>query len=86
MAPRPPRKSALVASRLNGSTQELRLETIPSISSRKTVKKGLSQGKLSVLSLHQTGLTQDHEEQDRSKIMNNSTKQLIQLISKAHSI
>ena len=32
-------------------------------------------------------LTQDHEEQeDRSKIMNNRTKQLIQLISKVHSM
>ena len=43
--------------------------------------------KLSVLSLYQTNITQDHSEQeDRSKILNNRTEQLIQLISKVHSI
>ena len=43
--------------------------------------------KLSVLSLYQTDLTQDHEEQeDRSKTMNNRTEKLILLISKVHSM
>ena len=43
--------------------------------------------KLSVSSLYQTDLTQDHEEQeDRRMIMTNRTEQLIQLISKVHSM
>ena len=43
--------------------------------------------KLSVVTLYQTDLTQDHEEQEeRSKIMNNGTEKLIQLISKVHSM
>ena len=43
--------------------------------------------KLSDFSLCQTDLTQDHEGQEgRSKIMNNRTEQLIQLISKVHSM
>jgi len=41
--------------------------------------------KLSVLSLCQTDLTQEHEEQeDRSKIMKKRTEHLMQLISKVH--
>ena len=40
-----------------------------------------------VLSLYQTDLTQDHEEQeDRSRIKKNKTEQLIQLKSKVHSM
>ena len=43
--------------------------------------------KLSVLSLYQTDLSQDREEKEnRSKIMNNRTEKLIQLISKVHSM
>jgi len=43
--------------------------------------------KPSVLSLYQTELSQDHEQEEyRNKIMNNSTEQLIQLISKVHSM
>ena len=43
--------------------------------------------KLSVLSLNQTDLTQDHKEQEgRSKIMNSRTEQLIELISIVHSM
>ena len=40
--------------------------------------------KHSVLSLCHTDLTQDHEEEDRSKIKNSRTEQLVQLISKVH--
>ena len=43
--------------------------------------------KLSVLSLYQTDLTQDHEEQeDRSKIINSRAEQLIKLISIVYSM
>ena len=49
--------------------------------------EGISQVKVSVLSLYQTNLIQDHEKQeDRCKIMNNRTEQLIQVISKVHSM
>ena len=47
----------------------------------------MSQVKLSALSLYQTDVTQDQEEQEeRSKIMNNRTEQLIPLTSKVHSM
>ena len=43
--------------------------------------------KLPVLSLYQRNFTQDHEgQEDRSKIMNSRNEQLIQLISKVHSM
>ena len=43
--------------------------------------------KVSVLSLYQANVIQDHEKQeDRSKIMSNRTEQLIQVISKVHSM
>ena len=41
---------------------------------KKDSQEGIAQVKLSVLCLYQTDLTQDHEKQDRSKIMNNRTK------------
>ena len=43
--------------------------------------------KLSVLSLYKTDLTRDHKgQEDRSRIMDNRIEQLIQLISKVHSM
>ena len=43
--------------------------------------------KVSVLSLCQTNLIHDHEKhENRSKIMNNRTEQLIHVISKVHSM
>ena len=54
---------------------------------KKDSQEGISQVELSVLSLYHTEITQDHEEEeDRSKLMNNRTEQLIQLISKVHSM
>ena len=54
---------------------------------KKDSQEGTSQVKLFVLSLCQTDLAKDLEEQeDRSKIKNNRTEQLIQLILKVHSI
>ena len=54
---------------------------------KKDSQEGLSQAKLSVLSLYLTELTQDHEEkEDGSKIMGNSTELLIQSISNVQSM